>query len=150
MKKIFVLMMLAFGILTMNAQISVKSSYKSDSKQIMTINPTYSWVYQLSINDSIIDYIIWLRTSNQFDSYTDLTLGNTPNKAIESIKTLLLLIENKSDADYNDKYGDETHLSYKNELGIKALYIYQHGQAGFSWISKKQLKKVLKYFEKIA
>lgn len=143
-------MMLAFCILTMNAQINVESSYKSDSKQVMIINPTYSWVYQLSINDSVTDYVIWLRTSNQFDSYTDLTLGNTPDMAIESIKNLLTLIENESNTEYYDKFGDKTNLIYRCEFGVKTLYIYQQHQVGFSWISKKQLERVLKYFEKMA
>ena len=143
MKKFFLLMVFIAASISAHAQLNIKTMVKSEPKKIETIQPAYSWLYETENGKEL-----WLDTSNKYDrGYTHIFLGDTNEGCIQTITDLLSLIENEIAGTEVEQNGKTLVLMYKSNLGVKQLYVKQSGNAGYSWITENQLRKLLDFFK---
>lgn len=118
------------------AQIKKTGTFQSE-----TIASARMGVVSLKVADNV--YYLAFQTTNQFDDFMILKLGQTKESAIQSIQDIIDILGNLqgNDTQYIDNgYGKEFRL-YKV---MGALYINADGYAGSGNISKGELKKFLK------
>lgn len=146
MKKIVFLLSVLFSFIfcdKASAQLNITAAIEEKPEKLLVGQVSYSWLYKTGTGD----YEYWARTDNQFDThYTTLFLGDTPQTAVQTLKDLLSLMDNKvAIVNVQQTDGDIT-LQYANQLGAKMLWMKQTGHGGRSWISYAIVEKFIKYF----
>lgn len=132
-----------FSLITVNnAMAQLNAIEISKPEQLMTVNLSYSWLYKTSIG-----YEIWAMTDNQFDEgFNAIRLGTTKDECIQSLNDLLDMCVNQKSAVVKQGY-NELMIRYNTIFGGKTLIFQESDNAGDSWISERQIKKVIKWFE---
>lgn len=132
-----------FSLITVNnAMAQLNAIEISKPEQLMTVNLSYSWLYKTSIG-----YEIWAMTDNQFDEgFNAIRLGNTKDECIQSLNDLLDMCVNQKSAVVKQGY-NELMIRANTIFGGKTLIFQESDNAGDSWISERQIKKVIKWFE---
>ena len=125
-----------------NAQLNIRYQQQQGPQKLKTIIMSQSWLYKTTYG-----YEIWMITSNKFDSYNTLFLGETEESALLTLKDLKGLIENKVSGTVVQQYDGDVYLMYRNELGVKQLQIKTKKNAGYSWLSLGNINDLMKYFE---
>lgn len=143
---IIVIIFAVFSLITVNnATAQLNAVEISKPEELMTINMAYSWLYKTSIG-----YEIWATTDNQFDEgFNAIRLGTTKDECIQSLNDLLDMCVNQKSAVVKQGY-DELMIRANTIFGGKTLIFQESDNAGDSWISERQIKKVIKWFENIA
>lgn len=143
-KKLYLILLSFVFCLSVSAQLNIVEAIETKPEKILVGQVSYSWLYKTGTGE----YEYWARTNNQFDKYyTRLFLGNTPQTAIQTLKDLLSLMDNKiAIVKVQQESGDIT-LSYGSQLGVKMLWIKQSGQGGKSWISYPIVEKFIDFFK---
>lgn len=145
MKKFIFILTFIFVAISANAQLNVKSVTKEKPKQIMSLQMSYSSLYKFEDG-----YLICMNTSNKFDRHqTIILLGDSLQSALQTAKDLKEIIDMEIamvEVVQGDGYGDLS-LSYQNHLGVKQLCVREKGNAGMSWLTLKQIEKIISYFE---
>lgn len=142
MKKFIFILTFIFVAISANAQLNVKSVIKEEPKQIMSLQMAYSWLYETEVG-----YVIWLKTDNRFDGFTSVLLGGDAESALQTAKDLKEIIVNEIAIVEVSQIDGNLTLSYHNNLGVRQLYINQSKNAGTSWLTLKQIEKIIAYFE---
>lgn len=132
-----------FSLITVNnATAQLNAVEISNPEELMTINMAYSWLYKTSIG-----YEIWATTDNQFDEgFNAIRLGTTKDECIQSLNDLLDMCVNQKSAVVKQGY-NELMIRSNTIFGGKTLIFQESDNAGDSWISERQIKKVIKWFE---
>lgn len=143
MKKIIFIITFTLVAISANAQLNVKSVTKEKPTQIMSLQMAYSALYKFEDG-----YVIAMNTNNKFDKHqTLILLGDSLESALQTSKDLKEIIDTET-ALVEVSQGDyDLTLTYQNNLGVKQLYVKQSGNAGFSWLTLKQIEKIIAYFE---
>lgn len=145
MKKIVISLIMVISVMfNANAQLNISGVIEKEPEKLLTLQMSYSWLYNTSGG-----YEIWFRTDNKFDRYyTSLTLGEDVDSVLQTLKDLNTIME-KEVAIVTVKQSDgDLTLTYRCELGVKQIWIKQKGNAGQSWITKKQVERLIEYFSK--
>lgn len=143
MKKIIFIITFTLVAISANAQLNVKSVTKEKPKQIMSLQMAYSALYKFEDG-----YVIAMNTNNKFDKHqTLILLGDSLESALQTSKDLKEIIDTETALVEVSQGGYDLTLSYQNNLGVKQLYVKQSGNAGFSWLTLKQIEKIIAYFE---
>ena len=147
MKKIVLLLSVMFSLLVSenaSAQLNVTAAVEKKPEKLLVGQISYSYLYKTGTGN----YEYWARTDNQFDRhYTTLSLGNTPQSAVQTLNDLLSLMDNEIAGVNVQQEDGNVILTYAKQLGVKMLWINQDGQGGKSWISYPMVEKFIKYFE---
>lgn len=154
MKKFIITIILALVAsisFTANAQITVS---KSDNtlKEIKTISLYWQWLYTDKTPDGETQYLLALKSSNQFDkNWYWISLGTSKDECIASVNALLEIYNTagKDDIFYiKDNYGETLVVSVIKTLGKQLIFRDSaHRYAGYAQTEKMHLEKLLKYFE---
>lgn len=143
MKKIIFIITFTLVAISANAQLNVKSVTKEKPKQIMSLQMAYSALYKFEDG-----YVIAMNTNNKFDKHqTLILLGDSLESALQTSKDLKEIIDTETALVEVSQGGYDLTLTYQNNLGVKQLYVKQSGNAGFSWLTLKQIEKIIAYFE---
>lgn len=132
-----------FSLITVNnATAQLNAVEISKPEELMTVNTTYSWLYKTSRG-----YEIWARTDNEFDEgFNSINLGTTKDECLQSLDDLLDMCVNQKSAVV--KQGrKELMITSTKVFGGKTLIFQESDMFGDSWISEKQIKKVITWFE---
>lgn len=134
-----------FSLITVNnATAQLNAVEISKPEELMTVNLGYSWLYRTSIG-----YEIWATTDNRFDEgFNAIRLGTTKDECIQSLNDLLDMCVNQKSAVVKQGYYRELVITATTIFGGKTLIFKESDNAGDSWISERQIKKVIKWFEK--
>lgn len=139
MKKLIVFICLLFVTICSFAQLNVMREFKNNEK-IATIRATCSYLYQTSSG-----YEFVAKTDNMFDNRFYFFLGENVEDAIQTTTDLLSLVENEEFENAivinKDK---QCRISKFKMLGISYLWFKCDDYAGYSNISKNELKKIIK------
>jgi len=144
-KRFFIIAIIfaVFSLITVNnAMAQLNAVEISKPEELMTVNLGYSWLYKTSIG-----YEIWAMTDNQFDEgFNAIRLGTTKEECVQSLNDLLDMCVNQTSAVV--KQGStELVITTTKIFGGKTLIFQESDNVGDSWISEKQIKKVIKWFE---
>lgn len=142
MKKIIIAIISAMILMPSMAEAQIVKTGKSETITLSSVRMGY-----VNLKKSGDWYYLAMRTSNQFDDYMLLRLGNTKVGAIQSLNDLLSLLETLSGSEcqrISNGYGEELRI-YKE---LWALNFHADGYAGFAGISKQELKKFIKVIQK--
>lgn len=133
-----------FSLITVNKAMAQLNAVEiSKPEELMTVNISYSWLYKTSVG-----YEIWAMTDNQFDEgFNAIRLGTTKDECIQSLNDLLDMCVNQKSAVVKQGY-NELVITANTIFGGKTLIFQESDNAGDSWISERQIKKVIKWFEK--
>lgn len=128
-----------------SAQLAIKASVQNAPEKLLTLQMTYSWLYHSDISG----YEIRLRTDNQFDrSGTTVEIGDTPESALQTLRDMKVLLANETaGVSVAQTHHEDITLLYVNQLGSKMFWIKQDGNGGKSWLSEKQIDRLVEYFE---
>lgn len=147
MKRYGLLLVLALWFLGPNsyAQLNISDGglKKSESQRLLTLQMTYSYFHKIGDR-----YYFQARTDNQFDNNTWLLLGVSFETVLQTLNDLNNIIDNELTAVIVESEGKEYVISYHKSIGVEQLWIKQEGNAGYSWITKKQLEKIFDYIMK--
>lgn len=132
-----------FSLITVNnATAQLNAIEISEPEELMTVNLGYSWLYRTSIG-----YEIWATTDNRFDEgFNAIRLGTTKDECIQSLNDLLDMCVNQKSAVVKQGHR-ELMITATTIFGGKTLIFQESRYAGDSWISERQIKKVIKWFE---
>jgi len=143
MKKFIFILTFIFVAISANAQLNIKSVTKEKPKEIMSLQMAYLYKFEDR-------YLICMNTSNKFDRHqTIILLGDSLESALQTAKDLKEIIDMEIamvEVAQGDGCGDLS-LSYQNNLGVKQLCVKQKGNAGMSWLTLRQIEKIISYFE---
>ena len=133
-----------FSLIIVNKAMAQLNAVEiSKPEELMTVNISYSWLYKTSVG-----YEIWAMTDNQFDEgFNAIRLGTTKDECIQSLNDLLDMCVNQKSAVVKQGY-NELVITANTIFGGKTLIFQESDNAGDSWISERQIKKVIKWFEK--
>lgn len=147
MKKFIFILTFIFVAISANAQLNIKSFTKEIPKEIPKEIMSLQMAYLYKFEDR---YLICMNTSNKFDRHqTVILLGDSLESALQTAKDLKEIIDMEIamvEVSQGDGWGDLS-LSYQNNLGVKQLCVRQKGNAGMSWLTLRQIEKIISYFE---
>ena len=97
-------------------------------------------------NNEKKSYSLTFGTSNRFDNpmYFDF---ETKEELIETLKTLLGIIESKDKGDFRFPDGSITYVYYYYDILMPVLWVSQKGYAGDGYLPKRALNKLIKEIE---
>lgn len=141
MKKIlFILSFILLGVSSGYSQLNVIHENREASELVAKL----AKISFLELRwHSTVGYYILTKSDNQFDELVSIFLGKDGPSSIESLEYLITIAEDKvKSATISQGYREISILSgnpMKNHI-----FIRQRGNAGSSWISKKELQKAIK------
>lgn len=97
------------------------------------------------------EFYFALNTSNRFDDYFIISLGNSPAEAVvtaQSIYDLALSLDNGETVPISDIAGREMVTHAQKAMGAWVIYFDAEGYAGTASLMKGELEKVIKFLEK--
>lgn len=147
MKKIcllFAALLIGSAVFDASAQLKIGST-KEGGKRLAVLQMEWNWLYLL--NDH---YFFVTKTTNQFDDWIWLDLGETKDMAIETVNSLIELLNNsKKDEDTEiESLGKPYTLMCTSALGIKYFNVYSSDRSGLGNIQMQSLKKALTFLQK--
>lgn len=122
-----------------HAQLNIEKMGEKP-KEVATLTSMWNWLY--TIEDC---WFIVTKTTNQFDDRIWIMLGDTPEKAVESIDQLLTLLDEMSDDDIFEITTREkktVRVGIYKQLGTRQGFtVFSDDAAGVGYIYKGGIKK---------
>lgn len=125
-----------------NAQINITKKFDRPEK-LATITPEWYWIYDLNGKTCLV-----LKSDNQFDNNFWLSLGETRQECMDSVKALISLLESMDKSSFyeiKDATDYPLTVSMTKIMGVKYLIITDPGTkyAGGTQIHMSALKQTL-------
>ena len=113
------------------------------SKRLSVLSMEWNWLYLVKNH-----YFLVTKTTNQFDDWIWLDLGDTQEVAAETIGSLIELLETGEKETQIESLGKTYTLMYSSELGVKFFRVHSSERAGLGNITMQALKKAATYLQK--
>lgn len=128
-----------------SAQITISKSSTGTPKQEAVLQMAWAWLYS---HDG--EYLMVLKSNNQFDDGFWLLLGKTKDECITSLNAIQELIDNIGETDrfeISNGRGAIFQVSQYKALGIKGLYLDDNSHAGSGYILPSYITKARRWIE---
>lgn len=127
-----------------SAQLTIGSTTES-SKRLAVLQMEWNWLYLVKDH-----YFFVTKTTNQFDEWIWLDLGDSKEVAAETVDSLIdLLASSQKDQETPiESLGKSYKLMSSSALGVKYFNVYSSERAGLGNITMQALKKAATYLQK--
>lgn len=127
-----------------SAQLKIGGTTEG-SKRLAVLSMEWNWLYLVNNH-----YLFVTKTTNQFDDWIWLDLGETKEAAAETIDSLieLLTASKKGQETQVESLGKSYTLMCASELGVKYFHVHSGERAGTGTMTMQSLKKAATYLQK--